>query len=159
MKKAFCFVMLCAGVLLLSSCKREISITYEQPLEQKDYRLFFLGLSTDITEMPTNGKLCGEILDDIDDKILNFLLFYQGDLVYHGTIYLDNINDRFNLHFVLHPSQFDTTAVLEITYKNKNSPHLNCHEYAVLNLNEGCENPPESSWALAAVEQIKESMN
>ena len=62
MKKAFCFVMLCAGVLLLSSCKREISITYEQPLEQKDYRLFFLGLSTDITEMPTNGELCGEIL-------------------------------------------------------------------------------------------------
>ena len=145
---------------MLSGCKREIRIEYETPLKQEDYRLFFSGLSkNDIIEMPRDGKLCSKDLDNIDDKGLDFLLFYKGNLVYYGPIDLNNIHDHFHLHFILHPSQSDATVVLEITYQNRDSSHLNCHQYAVLNLEEGCEPPEEGCVAYTAWEHIKENMN
>ena len=109
--------------------------------------------------MPRDGKLCSKDLDNIDDKGLDFLLFYKGNLVYYGPIDLNNIHDHFHLHFILHPSQSDATVVLEITYQNRDSSHLNCHKYAVLNLEEGCEPPEKGCVAYAAWEQIKENMN
>ena len=109
--------------------------------------------------MPHNGKLCSKDMEDIDDKIPNFLLFYKGKLVYYGAIDLNNIHDHFHLHFILHPSQSDATVVLEITYQNRDSSHLNYHKYAVLNLEEGCESPAKGSVAEAAWEHIKENMN
>ena len=158
--KKICCLIICASALLLSGCKREIRIEYETPLKQEDYRLFFSGLSkNDIIEMPRDGKLCSKDLDDIDDKVPEFLLFYKGKLVYYGAIGLNNIHDHFHLHFILHPSQSDATVVLEITFQNRDSSHLNYHNYAVLNLEEGCEPPPEGSVAEAAWEHIKENMN
>ena len=158
--KKICCLIICASALLLSGCKREIRIEYETPLKQEDYRLFFSGLSkNDIIEMPRDGKLCSKDLDNIDDKGLDFLLFYKGNLVYYGPIDLNNIHDHFHLHFILHPSQSDATVVLEITYQNRDSSHLNCHQYAVLNLEEGCEPPEKGCVAYAAWEQIKENMN
>ncbi len=158
--KKICCLIICASALLLSGCKREIRIEYETPLKQEDYRLFFSGLSkNDIIEMPRDGKLCSKDLDNIDDKGLDFLLFYKGNLVYYGPIDLNNIHDHFHLHFILHPSQSDATVVLEITYQNRDSSHLNCHQYAVLNLEEGCEPPEEGCVAYTAWEHIKENMN
>ncbi len=122
--------------------------------------MFFFGLSKkNIIEMPFDGKLCSKDLDDIEDKVLDFLLFYKGNLVYYGPIDLNNIHDHFHLHFILHPSQSDATVVLEITYQNRDSSHLNCHQYAVLNLEEGCEPPEEGCVAYTAWEHIKENMN
>ncbi|MBR0053942.1 MAG: hypothetical protein IJP65_01375 [Bacteroidales bacterium] len=158
--KKICCLMICASAFLLSGCKREIRIEYETPLKQEDYRLFFLGLSKkNIIEMPFDGKLCSKDLDDIEDKVPNFLLFYKGNLVYYSTIALKSIQDHFYLHFILHPSQSDATVVLEIIYQNRDSSHLNYHEYAVLNLEEGCEPPEKGCVAYAAWRQVKESMN
>jgi len=141
-------------------CNREIRFKCEKPLGQNDFRLFFIGLSSDIMEMPANGKICGRSLNHLEDKSPNYLLVYKKHLVSYGAINLDNTNDHFNLRFIIHPSQFDTTAILEIKYKNMNSPNNNYHKYEVIKLEDSSGNlPSDGSWAQAAWAQIEGQMN
>lgn len=145
-------------MLLFMSCRKEISFTCEAPLNQNDFKLFFLGLSSDIMEIPANSKICGKSLSNIEDKVPNFLLVYKKRLVYYGYMPMDNINDHFNLCFSIHPTQFATTAILEIEYKNSDSSQLNYHEYVIVKMEDSGENlPPDGSWANTAWEQLKES--
>ena len=147
-------------VLIFTGCKREIDITYEAPFEQNDFKMFFSGLSSDsIVEMPSDGYMEGNSLSNIFDKLPIYYLVYKGRLVYFNAIPLNSINDHFCLHFDVHPSQFNRIAILEISYENKSNSQLNFHEYVVLNLDEGCEDPPDGSWGQAVWEEIKENIN
>ena len=160
MKGKYYYLIMFVCLLLFAGCKREISFTYEAPFKQNDFKLFFSGLSSDdVTEMPTDGILKGNSLNNIFDKIPIYYLVYKGRLVYFNDIPLNSINNHFSLHFNIHPSQFNKTAILEITYKNKNSSKLNFHKYVVLNLDEGCEDPPDGSWGQAVWREIKDNMN